>query len=314
MIDLTKLEHYKGTGNKPADFDVYWDTALAELDALPLEYNLEEIDFKSNVARAYHLWFTSLDGAQIHAQLLTPKEKVGKKFKGLLQFHGYHGDSGDWVDKIGAVAEGFVVAALDARGQGGLSEDNTITSGGVLKGLIIRGMEEGPDNLYFKRVFLDCAHLAKILMSLEYVDETRIFAQGASQGGALTVACAALVPQIKKIIATYPFLCDYRKAFNLGAQLSAFEEIPYWFQFRDPLHQREDEIFKTLSYIDLQHLAPRIKAEVVWVMGLQDEVVPPETQLSAYNNISSKKQLLTLPEYGHEYLPKVSDDLQGFFE
>ncbi|SJZ76787.1 cephalosporin-C deacetylase [Pilibacter termitis] len=314
MIDLTKLENYKGTGNKPDDFEQYWDTALAELAEFPLNYELEEIEFHSNVARAYHLWFTSPDGARIHAQLLTPKETAGKKFKGLLQFHGYHGDSGDWVDKIGAVAEGFVVAALDARGQGGLSEDNTKTSGGVLKGLIIRGMEEGCDNLYYKRVYLDCAHIAKILMAFDFVDETRIFAQGASQGGALTVACAALVPQIKKIIATYPFLCDYRKAFNLGAQTSAFEEIPYWFQFRDPLHKREEEIFNTLSYIDLQHLAPRIKAEVVWVMGMQDTIVPPETQLSAYNNITSKKRLIALPEYGHEYLPKVSDELQGFFD
>ncbi len=314
MIDLTKLETYQGTGNKPTDFDHYWDTALAELADLPLNYTLEEIPFKSKVARAYHLWFTAPDGARVHAQLLTPKETAGKNFKGLLQFHGYHCDSGDWVDKIGAVAEGFVVAALDARGQGGLSEDNTVTSGGVLKGLIIRGMEEGPDNLYYKRVYLDCAHLAKILMSLDYVDETRIFAQGASQGGALTIACAALVPQIKKVIATYPFLCDYRKAFDLGAQTSAFEEIPYWFQFRDPLHKHETEVFETLAYIDLQHLAPRIKAEVAWVMGMQDEVVPPETQLSAYHNITSKKQLITLPEYGHEYLPKVSDELQGFFD
>ncbi|GFH43307.1 acetylxylan esterase [Lactococcus hodotermopsidis] len=314
MIDLSKLEDYKGTGNKPADFDDYWDKALAELADFPLNYELTEIAFKSNVARAYHLWFTAPDGARIHAQFLTPKETTGKKFKGLLQFHGYHGDSGDWVDKIGAVAEGFVVAALDARGQGGLSEDNTVTAGGVMKGLIIRGMEEGADNLYYKRVFLDCAHLAKILMSLDFVDETRVFAQGASQGGALTIACAALVPEIKKVIATYPFLCDYRKAYNLGAQTSAFEEIPYWFQFRDPLHKQENEIFETLSYIDLQHLAPRIKAEVAWVMGLQDEVVPPETQLSAYLNITSKKQLIPVYEYGHEYLPKVSDNLQGFFE
>jgi cephalosporin-C deacetylase len=313
MIDLNKLETYIGTGNKPRDFDQYWDKALATLDSLPLTYTLEEIPFNSKVARAYHLWFTSPDGARLHAQLLTPKKTAGKVFKGLLQFHGYHGSSGDLADKIGAVAEGFVVAALDARGQGGLSEDNTVTSGGTLKGLIIRGLAEGPDNLYYKRVFLDCAHLAKILMSFDYVDETRLFAQGASQGGALTLSCAALVPQIKKIIVTYPFLCDYRKAFMLGAQTSAFEEIPYWFQFRDPLHQQEEVVFKTLAYIDLQHFTPRIKAEVVWVMGLQDDVVPPETQLSAYHNLKSQKQLITLPEYGHEYLPKISDILLGFF-
>ena len=90
----------------------------------------------------------------MHCQLVTPKFTAGKKLKGMLQFHGYHGDSGDFQDKIGWVAEGFVVLAMDARGQGGLSEDCTKTKGGVLKGLIIRGLEEGKENLYYRQVFL----------------------------------------------------------------------------------------------------------------------------------------------------------------
>lgn len=184
---------------------------------------------------------------------------MNKKYPAIIQFHGYHCDSGDWVDKIGIVAEGNVVLALDCRGQGGLSQDNTETSGMTLKGLIVRGIDEGYGNLYYVRQFMDLMSATKILANFDFVDETNISAQGASQGGGLAIACAALSPLIKKVTATYPFLSDYRKAYELGAEESAFEELPYWFQFKDPLHQKEDWFFNQLEYIDIQNLAPRIR-------------------------------------------------------
>lgn len=312
-MTIEELKSYKGMGRKPEDFDLYWDNALKEMQALPISYHLEEIYFPSKVARAYHLTFIGVGGAKVHCQLHTPKETEGKLYKGMLQFHGYHTDSGDFSDKVGLVAEGFTVLSMDARGQGGPSEDNTKTSGGVMKGLIIRGVEEGKENLYYRRVFIDTAHAARILMSFPYVDRTDIYAQGASQGGGLTIACAALVPEVKKVLAVYPFLSDYRKAYELGAETSAFEELPYYFRFRDPLHKKEVEFFETLEYIDLQHLAPRIQAEVLWAVGMKDEVVPPVTQFATFNKIRSKKELLILPEYGHEYLPKISDEIRPFF-
>lgn len=312
-MKMKDLENYSGSGIKPADFDAFWEDGLREMESLPLDYILDPVDIPSQVANFYHLTFKGVGGATIHCQLITPKETAGRNFKGLLQFHGYHTDSGDFQDKIGWAAEGFVVLAMDARGQGGLSEDRTQTSGGVMKGLIIRGMEEGKNNLYFRQVFLDTAHVARILKSMDFVNENRIYAQGASQGGGLTIACAGLVPDLYRIYVSYPFLSDYRKAYSLGAQTSAFEEIPYWFQFRDPLHKREKEIFDTLEYIDIQHFAPRIKAEVCWAVGMQDTIVPPITQMATYNNITTKKNLIILPEYGHEYLPKVSDDMRSYF-
>ena len=145
------------------------------------------------------------------------------------------------------------------------------------------------------------------------MDETRIYAQGASQGGGLTIACAGLVPDLYRVYVTFPFLSDYRKAYALGAQTSAFEEIPYWFQSRDPLHKREKEVFDTLEYIDIQHFTCTSRPKSVGIVGLPDHVVPPITQMATYNKINAKKQLIELPEYGHEYLPKVSDQLRGYF-
>lgn len=314
MLDIKKLSKYQGMAQKPSDFNEFWRKSLEEMNALPMSYQVTKVDIPSNVASAFHLWFTGVSGARIHCQLITPKN-MDKSIphRAIIQFHGYHTDSGDYQDKFGWAAEGFVVLALDARGQGGLSEDTTITKGDVMKGLVVRGIEEGPENLYFRRVFLDTAQAARILMGMPYVDEHRVFACGASQGGGLAIACASLVPSIYGVQVSYPFLSDYREGYALGADTSAFEEIPYWFRFKDPLHKRESDFFDTLEYIDIQNLAPRIKGRVYWSIGLSDTIVPPPTQFATYNKIRSEKHMIVLPEYGHEYLPKVSDELRWFF-
>jgi cephalosporin-C deacetylase len=308
---VIQYKDYFGEGIKPEDFDEFWNQQLEELEKLPLDYELDKVNIPSRVADFYNLYFTGVGGARIRCQYARPKQIKGK-VPGMLMFHGYHGDSGDFGDKAGWVAEGFSVLAMDCRGQGGLSEDRSVVRGTTLKGLIIRGVEEGPESLYFRSVFLDTVQTARILMSMEEVDEEEIYVQGASQGGALSLICAALEPRVKKVVTQYPFLSDYRKAFDFDITSSAYEELHYWFRFRDPMHEREEEFFHTLEYIDLQHFAPRIKAEVKWAIALEDGICYPAQQFAVYNKIKSPKEMIFFPEHGHEYLPKLGDRVRGF--
>ena len=88
---------------------------------------------------------------------------------------------------------------------------------------------------------------------------------------------------------------------------SAYEEIAYYFRFMDPIHARQDDVFEKLGYIDIQNLVERIKAKVIFVTALADSICPPYTQFAAYNKIQSEKELVVYHEYGHEYLPCLSD-------
>lgn len=98
-----------------------------------------------------------------------------------------------------------------------------------------------------------------------------------------------------------------------GASTSAYEELIYYFRFFDPNHMREEEIFNKLGYIDIANLSSRIQAKVLFVTGLADTICPPSTQFAVYNRIQSEKELLIYHEYGHEYLPRLSDKtLQAF--
>ena len=54
---------------------------------------------------------------------------------------------------------------------------------------------------------------------------------------------------------------------------AAYEELAWYFRVFDPLHAREEEIFTRLGYIDVQHLAPRVRAETRVAVGLMDRSV-----------------------------------------
>jgi cephalosporin-C deacetylase len=257
------------------------------------------------------LWFTGIKGARIYSKLIKPKT-IKDKMPGLLKFHGYSGSSGDWFQLLGYAAEGFIVAAMDCRGQGGLSEDPGGVKGTTRSGHIIRGLEDRPENLLFRDIFLDTAQLADIIMNMEDVDETRMGAFGRSQGGALTLACAGLVPEIKRIAPCFPFLSDYKRVWELDFETGAYLELRDFFRRRDPLHERENEFFTKLGYIDVHHLVGKIEASVLMGITLRDDVCPPSTQFAAYNNINSEKQKLVYKDFNHEDLPVFTDRVFQF--
>ena len=311
-MPLEKLRVYQGINPRPDDFDAFWDRGLAAQQATDPEVKLVPAPFqKSALAECYDLYFTGVDGARIHAKYLRPKHLKGKR-PAMLLFHGYSGSAGDWYDKLAWVSQGFCVAALDCRGQGGFSEDVGGVKGTTLRGSIVRGLDDSPEKSLFRQVFLDCAQLARVVMSLPEVDATRVGAHGGSQGGALTIACAALVPEIKKCAPVYPFLSDYRRIWDMDLFKDAYDELKYYFRMFDPRHEREQEIFTRLGYIDIQFLAPRIRASVLMGTGLMDTICPPSTQFAAYNKITAPKNVVIYPDFGHEGLPGFGDKVFDF--
>jgi len=310
-MPLEKLHHYEGRNPRPSDMEEYWESALAEMRATDPQVELVPHPLKSHFADCFHLYFTGVGGARVHAKYLRPKHHRGPQ-PAVLMFHGYSGNSGEWCDKLNYVSQGYSVAALDCRGQGGLSEDAGGVKGNTLRGHIIRGLDDAPEKLLYRSLYLDTAQLAGIVMNFPEVDPTRVGATGGSQGGGLTLACAALEPRIKKAASVFPFLCDYQRIWEMDLAVAAYEELKTFFRNFDPLHEREEEIFTRLGYIDNQHLAHRIRAEILMVVGLMDTVCPPSTQFAAYNKITSRKSLLIYPDFGHEGLPGSADRIFDF--
>jgi len=307
---LDELKKYQGINPRPSDFDAFWDDALQEMNAVDADVELIPAEFQAEGCECFDMFFTGVGNARIHVKLLRPKQFT-QPHPAVLMFHGYTGNSGDWMDNLSYVAQGFTVAALDCRGQGNISEDTGSVIGTTLHGHIIRGLDDAlqghPEKLMFRQVFLDTAELAKIVMAMPDVDPKKVGATGGSQGGALTVACAALEPRIRKAAPMYPFLSDYKRVWSMDQGGQAYLELREYFRFFDPNHKKEDQVFEKLGYIDIQNLAPRIKADVLWAIGLMDVTCPPSSQFAAYNKIVSKKSMVFYPDYDHEVLPGFSD-------
>ncbi|MFA5204093.1 MAG: alpha/beta fold hydrolase [Lentisphaeria bacterium] len=314
LIDkpLAELKQYEGRNPRPQDFDAFWDRELAAMHALDPQVEMKPAAFQAPGAACFDLFFTGVGGARIYAKLLRPKTLSGKR-PAVVMFHGYSGDSGNWFDKLGYVAAGYTVAALDCRGQGGRSEDVGGVKGNTLGGHIIRGLDSaGPESLLFKSIFLDTAQLVGIVMGLDGVDPDRVGVCGGSQGGGLTLACAALEPRIRRAAPAFPFLCDYKRVWEMDLAVNAYAELKDYFRHFDPNHLREDAVFERLGYIDIQFLAPRIRAGIMMGVGLMDTICPPSSQFAAYNKIPAEKELVIYPDFGHEGLPGFDDRVFQF--
>jgi cephalosporin-C deacetylase len=284
---------------------------LAEMRSGPPKPEWRRASFQVPFASAFDLFFTGVGNARIHAKVLRPLTGQGTG-KAVVMFHGYAGNSGDWTMMLGYAAAGMVVAALDCRGQGGLSEDSGGVKGTTWRGHIVRGLDDAPEQLLYRRIFLDAAQLTELIMGLPEVDPGKVGVTGWSQGGALTVATAGLLPQVSLAAPVYPFLSDYRRVWELDLGDDAYRELRDFFRLHDPLHEREDEMFRRLGYIDVQFMAPKIRAKTLFTFTMQDKCCPPSSQMAVYNRLTCAKELVVYQDHGHEHLPGVHDRILEF--
>ncbi len=290
--------NYISIDKKPFDIDAYYNKQLN----LTSYSDLKITEFKQidDNIKLMDLYFTADDGARIYAKYIYPTNRPITKI--LLLFHGYHVDSCSWYDKLAYAQLGFAVFALDCRGQSGRSEDNSATMGSTLKGLVIKGINEGLDNLHMIRQYLDTYRIGTIAQNLH--PNLPIYTMGESQGGALALVAASFLPNVTTCITQYPYLCDIRHAYDIGYGYSGIND---YFTWEDPIASTYNQFFETLAYIDVKNIVHNITADVHMLVGHKDIVCPPECQFAMYNNLNTTKHYYIYPEKGHEHLHNCED-------
>ena len=314
--DIEALSSYRGRTPLPDDFDEFWDARMKEADAVPLEWRVEPSEMPPNGACEYlDLWFCGMGGALLYAKYLRPAQVEAPPV--VLQFHGYPGATRSWFEQASFVGMGCAVIALDNPGQGGKSQDVGGFMGTTVAGHLVAGIDGGPENLYYVRLYQDLRILCRIVRELGTagsLDLGRVYVNGGSQGGGMGIACCALNPGlIAKAAILYPFLSDFRKVYELGADEVAYEGIRYYARWFDPDGTREDEWFGTLAYIETNHFAHLVRCPVLFGTGLDDEICPPETQCAVYNDLACEKRRLLYPGFGHEEIQDFDDQILAFF-
>ena len=128
----------------------------------------------------------------------------------------------------------------------------------------------------------------------EFSDQQNIFLEGGSQGGAYSMACAALDHRITAVACYITFMSDFPDYFKIVNWPA--EPV---FSKQKELGLSDEQLYKTLSYFDIKNLAQWIECPVYMAIGLQDVTCPPHTNFSGYNNAQVEKQYHIYRNYGH---------------
>ncbi len=293
---LEKLIDYKPDTTAQDDFEGFWRANKEQSEQVPLNAAFERVEGSLPMANVYDVSFDGADGVRVRGWYLTPRD-VTEPLPAVVQFIGYSGGR-DYPHALAPhVLNGFCAFIMDSRGQGGGTGQILTTSHGAQRGFITHGILD-KDEYYYRNFYLDTVRAVQAVAGRKEVDEDRIAAIGGSQGGALTIACAALSDQVKAMAPDVPWLSHFRRAVDIA--VGPYEEIT---EFMKKHPERIEQAFETLSYYDNMNLVEMVKVtHAYYSVGLWDDICPPSTVYASYNRLPGEveKSIEVYPYNKHE--------------
>ena len=304
-MPLERLRDYRTETAEPDGLDDWWARRLelARAQARPATFTPHE----PALYRPYQVHdveFSGADGDAIRAWYLKPS---GTKTPSVVvKFIGYGGGRGAPAEHLLLPALGYGVLVMDSRGQGGRWTYGATGdgAGGPENSLVMTRGITTPDNYYYTRMFTDAALAVDV--ALELSGGAPVAVSGASQGGGLALAAAALQRENVAVChADVPFLCDIQRAITLAPE-APYTEVP---EFLDRNLGLIEAALETLKYVDCALLARRIIAPALLSVSLMDDICPPSTVFAAYNEITADKDIAVYPYSGHS-VPRAHAEWQ----
>jgi cephalosporin-C deacetylase len=298
-LPLEQLQAYQPPLTVPADFDLFWQQTLAAARQFPLNASFEPFDSGLKLIEAYDVTFNGYGGQPIKGWYLRPAG-VRDALPCVVEYIGYGGGRGHPIDWLFWPSAGYALFVMDTRGQGstwraGDTPDMPDGANPSYPGFMTQGILS-PHTYYYRRVYTDAVRAIEAARSRSDVDGMKIVVTGGSQGGGITIAASALVPDVAICMPDVPFLCHFARATTLVDTMPYGEIARYLTAHRS----HEQAVFDTLAYFDGMNFAPRIQADSLFSVALMDMICPPSTVYAAYNQISAYKEIRVYNFNGHE--------------
>ena len=311
--------------DKQPDFDAFWQTAKDQLAAVDMNPQLTEITGRSSATRKVYLveFYSVPDGldgdpVKIRGYYLEPQD--GEKHPVIMHFYGY--DTQGTKSKVDCPYGGNSTYAefyVSHRGQYLNNRPATTKNPGVdedtenIYGDWFAYNFGDKDSYYYRGAFMDVVQGVRFMATRETSDMTKLFAEGSSQGGALTYACAAL--------SDYPFTALAPNVAFLGDFPDYFQIVGWPAETAKSAAKKkgltDEQMYAFLSYFDTKNLATRISAAVLASSGLQDGTCPPHTNIAPFNNLQTQakdKEYIFAPEMQHDYPAGWTTKWNNFFK
>lgn len=289
-LSLSELERFSPDMAEPDDLDQFWRDTLVELGSAAIDVQAVPVQSGLITVRTFDITFAGAAGDPVRAWLHLPADRGQRPLPGVITYLGYSGGRGLPHEYLLWASAGYANLVVDTRGQGwGDTVGDTADphgGGPAEPGFMTRGIAD-PAGYYYRRAYVDAVRAVEVLRSRPEVDAARVAVTGRSQGGGLSLAVGSLVPGLAAVMADVPFLCNFARAVRISAD-GPYLEIADFLASRPQLVQ---QVLGTLSYFDVANLARRGRAPLLMSLAMMDDVCPPSTGWSAYQQWAGPKSV-----------------------
>lgn len=285
---------YTPSLTKEEDFDSFWQETKATLETIPLAVEREAYDYPSELVDVFKVSYQSLFNERIHGWYIVPKSVTGP-IPCVIEYIGFMNQIGEPMSFLHWASMGYAVLVFDVRSQGGRTGDSAPYTAPYLTHPLTLGIRD-QYQYYQRRLFSDAVRAVDVAESLPEVDNQFIVLSGTSQGGALTMAAAALAGD-----RAFMALADVPSSSNVFDRIE--NERGSFSGVADYLRKYPNDymqVMKVQSYFDTMNFADWITCPVVASVGGKDPICPAKNYFATYNRITTPKEIYWYPYNGHE--------------
>lgn len=282
-------EQIEPTNGNPADFDAFWEEAVAEARQSDFDAHLRYLpEYSTDKVDTYLLNLNGGNGKKrVYGYLCKPK--ADGKYPVLFA------PPGAGVKPVkpytGFAEDGFISLSIEIHGIDPMLEKDSYKQISNAFGDYMRSNLDRRDDYYYKAVYQACVRCVDYLTTLPEFDGRNVFVTGGSQGGALSIVTTALNEKVTALVAFYPALCDLS-----GYARGRSGGWPHLFRDEESLTEQRLE---TTAYFDVVNFARRIQVPGFYSWGYNDNTCCPTSVYSAYNVIEAPKEKQITPISGH---------------
>lgn len=312
--------------DKQADYDEFWAKAKAQLPKVN-DDNVKFIELTSRSSakrKVYLVEYKSVPNEEggtpetVRGYYCEPTD--GKKHPVFFHFYGY--DDQKPTNKAYCPTGGSTPYAdfyVSTRGQMVNNRTANLRSDGIEEDFVNTygdwfAYNFGKyDGYYYRGAFMDCVQAVRIAASRPTTDTGKLFAEGSSQGGALSYATASLSDwPFVAIAPNVAFLGDFPDYFKIVSWPAGTAKAG-----QKKMGMTDEQMYAFLSYYDTKNLASTLTCAVIAHIGLIDGTCPPHTNIAPYNNLltpEADKVMYFSPKVGHGYHPNWENLYMDFFK
>jgi cephalosporin-C deacetylase-like acetyl esterase len=295
----------KPTVKTPTDFIAFWESAKAELSKVPLNTKMILLaDRCTENVNVYQVNLQNIGNSKLYGLVAIPKKEG--KYPAVLEVPG--AGVKPYSPDIKLAERGVITFVIGIHGipltmDPGVYSD---LSNGALKEYWTINLDN-KEHYYYRRVYVGCVRANDFLTSLPQYDGNNLAVTGVSQGGALTIITASLDSRVKFLAAGFPALCDIT-----GYLSERAGGWPHLFDKDNLRYHNYKETLETIPYYDVVNFAREVKIPGFYTWGFNDEVCPPTSLFSAYNQITAPKTLKLVLFTGHWTTPEQNVELNDW--